>query len=178
MKFQLFKSIYLKILIFFANRYTLPEIYRKYYDIKIGHSCVFTGKRISFGSEPYLIEIGNNVRITADVKFITHDGGVGILRDKFPDINVFGKIKIGNNTFIGVNSIIMPGVNIGDNVVVGAGSVVTKNIPSNSVVVGVPAKVIMSIDEYEKKILNKSIILTTNKSNQRKMDILNSFIDD
>ena len=62
---------------------------------------------------------------------------------------MFGKIKIGNNVFIGMRSIILPGVTIGDNVIVGAGSIVTKDIPSNSVVAGVPARVIKSFEEYE-----------------------------
>jgi carbonic anhydrase/acetyltransferase-like protein (isoleucine patch superfamily) len=45
----------------------------------------------------------------------------------------------------------MPGVKIGDNVVIGVGSIVTKNIPSNCVAAGVPAKIIRSIEEYHKK---------------------------
>ena len=54
-------------------------------------------------------------------------------------------IKIGNNVWIGGNVIVLPGVNIGDNVVIGAGSVVNKDIPSNSMAVGIPCKVIKKI---------------------------------
>jgi carbonic anhydrase/acetyltransferase-like protein (isoleucine patch superfamily) len=54
--------------------------------------------------------------------------------------------------FIGVNSIIMPGVSIGSNVVIGAGSVVTKDIPDHSVAIGVPAKVVSSFDDFQAKI--------------------------
>ena len=67
------------------------------------------------------------------------------------DIQNWGGVSIGNNVFIGAGSIILPGVNIGDKAVIGAGSVVTKDIPTNSVAVGNPAKVICSYDEYMQK---------------------------
>lgn len=75
---------------------------------------------VSFGSEPYLITIGNNVRITSGCRFITHDGGVWVLRNlkKLENGDLFGKITIGNNVHIGINSIIMPNVSIGDNCVI------------------------------------------------------------
>ncbi|TPF78524.1 MULTISPECIES: acyltransferase [unclassified Bifidobacterium] len=107
-----------------------------------------------FGSEPYLIEIGDNVRITSGVKFVTHDGGVWVLRHMYPelsDVDLFGKIHIGNNVHIGFNAIIMPGVSIGDNCLIGCGAIVTHDIPANSIAVGVPARVIESIDDYKAK---------------------------
>lgn len=55
-------------------------------------------------------------------------------------------IKVGNNVWIASNVTVCPNVNIGDNVVIGAGSVVTKDIPSNSLAFGVPAKVIKKLD--------------------------------
>ena len=58
-----------------------------------------------------------------------------------------GKLKIGNNVFVGANSVIAKPVTIGNNVVIAAGSVVTKDIPSNSLVGGVPAKVIKKFKE-------------------------------
>lgn len=66
-------------------------------------------------------------------------------------IDKFGRIKIGNNVHIGTNAVIMPGVTIGDNVIIGCMAIVTHDIPSNSVAVGVPARVIETIDEYESK---------------------------
>lgn len=170
------KSLYLKLLLSVCTPYNQADYYRKYFGIKIGKDCVFTGKRISFGSEPYLIEIGNRVRITADVKFETHDGGVGIFRDEFPGINIFGKIKLGDNTFIGHNAIIMPGVTIGSNVVIGAGSIVTKDIPSNTVAVGVPARVISTIESYKEKALKKAVYIKNTDPVLRKEEIL-SLID-
>jgi hypothetical protein len=93
---SLIKHAFFSLKVYRATPYTLPDVYPNHYGVKIGKDCIFTGKRISFGSEPYLIEIGNKVRITADVKFETYDAGVGIFRDEFPEINVFGKIKILN----------------------------------------------------------------------------------
>lgn len=56
-------------------------------------------------------------------------------------------IIIGNNVWLGANVTVLPGVTIGDNAIIAAGAVVTKNVPSNAVVGGVPAKVIQTIEE-------------------------------
>ncbi len=113
-----------------------------------------------WGTEPFLIRIGSRVTITAGVTFLTHDGSTWLIRNdrdvryqKFAPIT-FAPITIGDNVFIGVNSIIMPGVEIGSNVIIGAGSVVTKNIPSKSVYAGNPAKLICSFEDYETKVKN------------------------
>lgn len=124
----------------------------------IGKGCaVFPN--VEFGSEPYLIKIGNNVRITNGVRFCTHDGGMWTLRKmgRLEDADVFGEIEIGDNVHIVWNAIIMPNVRVGSNCIIGAGAVVTKNIPDNSVAVGVPARVIESIDEYYMKVQSKSV---------------------
>lgn len=125
--------------------------------LTIGDECE-VHPNVSFGSEPYLINIGHHVRINSGVTFVTHDGGVWVLREylKKSDFNsekidVFGKIKVGNNVHIGNNSIIMPNVTIGDNCIIGCGSIVTKSIPHDSIAAGVPAKVIETLDEYVKK---------------------------
>lgn len=126
-----------------------PVNYARSIGVNVGNNCEFY-KDIFWGSEPYLISIGDSVRITTGCKFITHDGGVWVLRNtkQLENADIFGKIEIGNNVHIGMNAIIMPGVKIGNNCVVGCGAVVTKAVPDNSVVVGVPARVIKSIDEY------------------------------
>lgn len=121
--------------------------------VKIGDGCSISSD-VKFGSEPYLVEVGNNVRLTSNVQFITHDGSLWVLRNlgmvnKYAD--KFGKINIGNNVNIGWNAVIMPGVSIGDNCIIGVGSIVTKSIPKNSVVAGIPAKVIQSVDDYYEK---------------------------
>ena len=134
------------------KKFKNPVKYWRKKGIEIGENCSISSS-VSFGSEPYLIKIGNHVRLTNNVQFITHDGGMWVLRDKYNDseIDVFGKIVIGNNVHIGIGAIIMPGVTIGDNVVVGCGAVVTKSVSSNSVVGGVPARYIESIEEYYNK---------------------------
>ena len=66
---------------------------------------------------------------------------------------------VGNNVYIGNNVIILPGVTIGNNVVIGTGTVVSKDIPDNSVAVGVPARVIKTADEYLEKIESQSLHL-------------------
>ncbi len=121
--------------------------------LKCGICCTDMGK-CDFGSEPYLIKLGDYVRISDHVQFITHDGGSWVFRrnGRYKDVVRFGRIHVGNNVFLGSHSIIMPDVVIGDNVVIGAGAVVTGNIPSNSVAVGLPAKVVMTIDEYAEKM--------------------------
>ena len=106
-----------------------------------------------FGSEPYLISLGKHVRICSNVKFITHDGSTWVFREKpeYKDVVRFGQIRIGDNCFIGDNVTILPNVVIGDNCIIGVGAVVTSDIPDNSVAVGVPAKVISSVDEFARK---------------------------
>ncbi len=119
--------------------------------VNVGKNCRIYIK--NWGSEPFLISLGSNVTITSGVKFITHDGSTCLVRNnKGQRYQRFGPINIGSNVFVGVNSIIMPGVNIGSNVVIGAGSVVTKDIPDNSVVVGVPAKVISNFSDFKNKV--------------------------
>ncbi len=144
-----------------------PVKFWKLGGVKIGSDCEIYPS-VSFGSEPYLVEIGNHVRITDGVKFITHDGGVWVLRglkDEYKDIDLFGKITVGDNVHIGMDVTIMPGVKIGSNCVIGCGAIVTKDIPDNSIAVGVPAKVIKTIDEYEAN--NKEEFMHTKGMNSK-----------
>lgn len=119
----------------------------------IGEGCeILNG--YDFGSEPYLVSVGNNVRITSGVKITTHDGGAWVLRNLYPelsDADRFGRVAIGDNCHIGMNAMIMPGVTIGRNCVVGACAVVTHDVPDNTVVAGVPARKVCSIEEYREK---------------------------
>lgn len=103
-------------------------------------------------AEPYLVSVGNNVRVSAGVTLLTHD----IISKMFErdqtlrevlgnDVNYkfyMGTIKIGDNVMIGANSTILYNVEIGSNVIIAAGSVVTKDIPKGSIVGGNPAKII------------------------------------
>ena len=107
----------------------------------------------NFGTEPYLIEIGSHVCISNKVAFITHDGGTWVFRNrpKYGATIKYGKIVIKDNCFIGYRVTILPGVTIGPNSVVGACSLVTRDVPPDTVVCGVPAKAICTVDEYAEK---------------------------
>lgn len=121
------------------------------------------------GGEGYLISIGNNVTISNNVSLITHDASVSHYIDNATDI--FGKITIGNNCFIGMNSTILPGISIADGCVVGAGSVVTKSIhESGSVWAGNPAKKICTVECLKEKYSNFAIDLSG--TNNRKEEVL------
>ncbi len=129
-----------------------PNSYAKRQGVKFGKNCHFRTKY--FGSEPYLITLGDNVTTSVDVIFITHDGAVQVLRTldtKYKRIDLISPIIIGNNVFLGWNAIIMPGTKIGNNVIVGAGSLVRGELSDNSVYAGVPARYICSISEYIEK---------------------------
>lgn len=115
--------------------------------------------KVLWGSEPWLITLGSNVHITNGVKFITHDGGTLLFRDQVPDLEITKPIVVGDNVYFGNNVIVLPGVTIGNNVVIGAGAVVSKDIPDNSVSVGVPARVIKTADEYLEKLKKESLHL-------------------
>ena len=127
--------------------------YLRIIGVNYGDRCRF-GRNITWGSEPYLINLGNHVTVTNGVVFISHDGGVWVGRDQYPALNVFGQITVGENSFIGIGTIILPGVSIGKNCVIGAGSVVTRDIPDDSVAAGVPCRVIRSTDEYIQRLLD------------------------
>jgi acetyltransferase-like isoleucine patch superfamily enzyme len=135
--------------------------YLRWLGVKIGEGCVIQSKVEYFGSEPWLIEIGNSVAIANGVHLITHDGSSRLFRADLPGTskfgNRFGRILIHDNSFIGVNAIIMPNVEIGPNSIVGVGSVVNKNILPKMVYAGVPAKPICTLDEYISRYKDKMI---------------------
>ena len=139
-----------------ANRTSARKVeYLRNQGCKIGKKTRLLCGIGSFGTEPYLIEIGEDCLLSSNISFFTHDGGVKVLNS----LNYFdgeymdkvGKIIIGNNCFIGHGVKIMPGITIGDNVIVGACAIVTKDVPSNSVVAGMPARVICTIDDFYNK---------------------------
>jgi carbonic anhydrase/acetyltransferase-like protein (isoleucine patch superfamily) len=106
-------------------------------------------------TRPFLLKIGDDVQITRGVCILTHGYDWSVLKHCYGDVlGSAGKVEIGNNVFIGMNTIILKSVKIGDNVIIGAGSLVNKDIPDNCVYAGNPAKFITTIDEYYKKRLS------------------------
>lgn len=105
-------------------------------------------------SHCWLIEIGDNVTLAPRVHVLAHDASTKL----FLGYTKIGKVVIGNDVFIGAETVILPNVIIGSNVVIGANSTVSKNILSNSVYAGNPAKFICSIEEFIDK--NKKLMET------------------
>lgn len=135
-----------------------PVAYARSIGVRVGDDVRFySASPGMFGSDPYLITIGSRVHVTDGVKFITHDGGTLIFRGEVPDLEVSAPIIIGDDVYIGIGAILLPGVRIGSRCVIGAGSVVTKDIPPNSVAAGVPAHVIKTCDEYLAGLQRKSL---------------------
>ena len=141
--------------------------------VKIGNNTMFhyALKTTVDTSSGHFITIGDNCKITQGVIILGHDYSYSVLRPVFHDIPL--KVKetvIGNNVFIGMNSVILMGSNIGNNVIVGAGSVVSGKIPDNEVWGGNPAHFICTLEEYYKKCASKfeeGAKLTVEKYNER-----------
>ena len=99
-----------------------PEEYAKKIGVKIlGKVHFYANPSNMFGSEPWMITLGDNVTITSEVRFITHDGGVIPLRKEVPDLEITKPIVVGNDVFIGIRTVIMPGVTIGNRCIIAAG---------------------------------------------------------
>lgn len=144
---QLCRYVY-KAFLFLAFRFN-PVGVSRIMGVKIGNNVhIYGGHPGMWSTEPFLITLGDNVYITSGVSFVCHDGGTLIVRKEVPDLELTAPITVGSDVYIGVRAIIMPGVTIGSRVIIGAGSIVTKDIPDNSVAVGVPARVVKTVDAY------------------------------
>lgn len=141
----------------FPSRYLNPIKYAKRIGVNIGNNCKIV-KTPLWGSEPWLVYIGNGTEISFGCTFITHDGGTWVLRgdERYKNVIKYGKIVIGNYCFIGANSVLLPNVRVGDQSIIAAGSVVTKDIPSAEVWGGNPAHYIMTVEEYARRCLEQN----------------------
>lgn len=125
--------------------------------LKLGEGVKVFGK-VDFGSEPFLIEIGDKTQLANGSTFVNHGGTTMTLRrlEGFEDVRIFGRIKIGKNCTIGANCVIQQNVEIGDNCILGAGSILTHSMPDNSVFSGNPARFVCSIEQYGESLLDQN----------------------
>ena len=138
--------------------------------VSIGSNCrIFSNID---GPECYLISLGNNVTIATGVRLITHDNSISKPLPEFTDI--FGRITICDNVFVGAFSTVLCGITIGENTIIAAGSVVCKSVPPNEVWGGVPAKKIGTIEDFRKRVKRFGINTANLNYEQKKQLLLNS----
>mgnify|MGYP000182735366 CR=1 FL=1 len=128
---------------------------------------------------PNFVEIGDDFVSAPGSIILAHDSSTFLFTKKYR----IEFTKIGNNVFLGANSVIMPGITIGNNVIVGAGAIVTKDVKDNSVVAGNPAKYMCSVEEYCVKCEDREVLYDVpekmlkafNKGDKLTKDILDEF---
>jgi len=170
-----------KFLSKFLGHKIIIQYYRKL-GMTIGEDTHIFSRLIS--SEPFLISIGKNVTISTSVSLLTHDASVGAIVGRHVYSDIVGPITIGNNCFIGANSIILPGVRIPDNSIVAAGSVVTKTVVNHLtgnthqeegiIIGGNPAVYICKTNDFLKKRKNNFLKLHGLSLTDRKNIIMNN----
>lgn len=137
-----------------------PEGYARAIGVRVqGKLKIYGSSYHMFGSEPFLITLGDNVYISVGAQFVCHDGSTLPFRRLIPDLELADRISVGNNVFIGMGALIMMGVRIGNDCVVGARSVVTKDVPDGQIVAGVPARVVTTTAEFLTKAQVRSLHL-------------------
>ena len=138
-------NILKKILYRIRGEYTTEEL--KNMGMCVGNNFNRLNGVILDPSHCWLIEIGDNVTMAPRVHVLCHDAST----KQFLNVTKIGRVTIGNNVFVGAESVILPDTTIGNNVIIGANSTVRGNIPDNVVIAGSPAKIICSLDEYLNK---------------------------
>ncbi|MEL7669221.1 acyltransferase [Methanobacterium sp.] len=142
--------------------------------IKIGKNVDMYGVSID-SLFPFLVEIGNNCIITGGTKILAHDASLSLFTNQYK----VGKVTIYDNVFIGMDTVIMPGVKIGPNAIIGANSIITKTVPPNSVVAGAPARHICTLDEFldkhkpETQSKNTEIIIVDSSKLNSDQEVVN-----
>lgn len=159
---SLIKRLYYRL----RSNYTTEELKKR--GLKVGVNFKRMHDVILDPSHCWHIQIGDNVTLAPRVHILAHDTST----KQFLGYTRIGNVIIGNNVFVGADSVILPGVRIGDNVVIGANSTVVKDIPDNCVAAGSPAKIVCSIEEFVSR--NKELMthrpvyneLWTNRNSQ------------
>ena len=116
--------------------------------MKVGKNFGRLGGVILDPSHCWLIEIGDNVTLAPRVHILCHDAST----KTFLNYTKIGRVTIGDNVFIGAESVVLPNVTIGNNDIIGANSTVTHDSPDNTVTAGSPARVLCTLDEYLEKV--------------------------
>lgn len=126
--------------------------------LKLGKNVVIRNN-VSFGSEPFLVEIGENSGIAAGTTFVTHSGTTKVIRNLpgYEEVRNFGRIKVGKNCVIGANCVILQDVEIGDNCILGANSVLSESMPEHTVYAGNPAKYVCEIEDYADVLMKTTV---------------------
>lgn len=145
----------------YTKRY-IELLRRQGVDIAPFDKCGFIATTVYFDKYDFSkIHIGRNCFITHDVILLVHDqslitawniGGGGILEKRICMLN---DISIGDNVFIGMRSIVLPGTTIGNDVIIGSGAVVKGVIPSGTVWAGNPAKMIKTTEQYREQLISR-----------------------
>lgn len=153
-----------RIVLTFAYGYSDSDSYSRWLrkkGVTIGEGTKFYSPHtISIDvTRPFGIVIGRNCHITRNVTVLTHGFDWSVTKGLYDDVTgSFGEVIIGDNCFIGSGSTILKGVHIGNNVIVGARSVVTKDLDSNAVYVGNPARFLCTIEDYYEKRIEAQLI--------------------
>jgi acetyltransferase-like isoleucine patch superfamily enzyme len=142
--------------------------------VHLGPDAILFGG-ISFGSEPWLVHIGRGTWVTYGVRFITHDGSTVVVRNgpfgipRGTRINRYDAVVVGENCFIGVQAILLPGATIGDHSIVGAGSVVSGTVPPQTIVAGNPACVVGKVADFADRVRKETLDFPPSWSDERTM---------
>ncbi len=151
-----------------------PVAYARKLGVTIGSGCqILDDPARIFGTEPWLVTIGDNVDITGGARFINHEGGMWCARLLKPELkgcDLFRPIRVGNNVMVGTGSIIMPGVTIGNNVIIAARSIITKDVPDGAVVAGIPAKQISTVEKFTENIKQEDLFPTKHMTSAQKCE--------
>ncbi len=160
-----------RLLSFYRRHFWSCERHARHLGVKIGKGCYISTRK--FSSEGFLIEIGNHVRIAPDTAFYTH-GGIEPLRKIYNNktLDIFGKIKIGDYSYIGERCMIMPGVTIGNNCIIGGGTIVTKSIPDGYMVAGNPCQIIGRTEDFYNRIKDDKNFKTKGLNHEKIKEII------